>query len=283
VWGVPEIRESLTDVRELLIDTPSGRQVRLEQLADVRINSTPTSISRQGISRLIDVVAEVDGRDVGAVLADVRERLRAMPFPLEYHPELIGDHEQRQVDLQRVLGFVAAAAIGVLLLLQAAFGSWRLAAMTFLALPLALSGGVVAMALTGAQLSVGSLVGLLTVFAIAVRAAIFQVARYQELERERMPLDVALVIRGTRERFSATLTTAVATALAFAPFLVLGDRAGLEILRPAAVVVVGGLVTSTLLALFVVPALYLRVSGVQPAALEVNVPGAAESQVAGVN
>src|SRR5207247_1745607 len=127
VWGSPAIRSSLSSVRDLLLDTPGGAPVRLADVADVRIASTPSVITHTDISRSLDVTAGVRGRSVGAVLGDVQRRVDSVRFPLEYRAELVGDDAQRYADRSRLLGVAVAAAIGVFLLLQAAFRSWRLA------------------------------------------------------------------------------------------------------------------------------------------------------------
>ena len=259
VWGTPEIRNSLTNIRELLIDTPGGEQVRLGELADVRIVPAPTVIKRDTVSRFADVGVKVSGRDLGAVTADIKQRLQQIQFPLEFHAEVLGVSAERQAAMQRELAVVAVAVLGIFLLLQAAFGSWRLATVAFVTLPTALAGGALAAFLDGGILSLGSLFGLFTVLGIAVRNGVLLIKHYQHLEQqEHEPFGPELVVRGSRERLAPILMTAFATALALVPCVVLGDIPGLEMIYPMAVVILGGLVTSTLLNLFVMPALYLR-------------------------
>jgi CzcA family heavy metal efflux pump len=258
VQGTPEMRSSLTSVRRLLIDTPAGGQVRLEEVADVRVAPTPTVINREADSRRIDVLADVRGRDLGAVANDVRDRLEQVTFPLEYHPELLGEYKERRATLGRMLVFGIAAAIGIFLLLQAAFGSWRLATLSFVSLPATLVGGVLA-AFAAGGISLGALIGFLAVFAIAARNGVTLIGHYQRLQQdEGEPFGPALVLRGARERLAPILLTALTTALALTPLVVSGRSAGQEIAQPIAVVILGGLVSATLINLFVVPALYLR-------------------------
>ncbi len=284
VVGVPEMRHSLTSIKELLIDTPSGELVPLGAVANVRIAPSPVSIDRTAISRYMDIVADVQGRDVGAVQADVQRALGGLAFPIEYHAEISAALADAQADLQRLLGVIVAVAIGVFLLLQAAFGSWRLAAVSMVALPVALVGGIFAAYLFGGELTLGSMIGFLAVLAIAARNELALVSRLQLLERHGVAFGPTLVLRGARERFGPILMTAVATGLAFTPILLLGERPGLELLRPMAAVVIGGLITSTLLNLFIVPTLYLDMrASPQPEGVEVSIPQAAESQPAGVN
>jgi Cu/Ag efflux pump CusA len=259
VWGTPETRNSPTSIRELLIDTPSGSQVRLQYVAEVRIGSSITAIQHDTVSRRIDVSLNTDGRDLGAVVADVHAKLAQISFPLEYHAELLGEYAERQAAQGRLLGFALAALAGIFLLLQAAFGSWRLAGLLLVTLPMALVGGVLASLAGGGVLSIGSLVGFVTVLGIAARNGIMLINHYQHLERvEGVPFGPELVLRGARERLSPILMTSVVVALVLAPLILAGDRPGLEIIRPMAVVILGGLLSTTLTTLFVLPVLYLQ-------------------------
>jgi Cu/Ag efflux pump CusA len=262
VRAEPSARRSLTDVRWLLIDGPGGGHVRLGDVADVRVRATPAVIEREASQRRIDVSSNVSGRSVGDVRSDVRNRIRDLRFPLEYHAEVIGAASGDKATASRLLVFGILAAILIFLLLQAAFRSWRLAVLAFLTLPIALVGGLLGSLIDGATFSLGALAGLFAVFAIAARNVIALIDHYQHLEQlEGKSLGPELVIQGAGERLAPILTTAFATGLAVFPFLLLGNPAGLEIVHPMSVVVLGGLVTSTLLSLFVVPALYLRFGG----------------------
>jgi Cu/Ag efflux pump CusA len=258
VWGVPEIRNSLTDIRELQIDTPGG-YVALAELADVRIVPTPISIKHDSVSRYIDVFVDVSGRDLSSIAADIRSRLQSVEFPYEFHAEVLGASPEELAAQQTLIGVVVAAVIGIFLLLQAAYGSWRLAFVALVTLPTALAGGLLAALLGGGILSLGSLFGLFTVLGIAVRNGLVMINHFQQLEQdEGETFGPELVLRGARERLGPVLMTALTTGLALLPFVVLGNIAGNEIIHPMAVVILGGLVTSTLLTLFILPALYLR-------------------------
>jgi Cu/Ag efflux pump CusA len=257
VWAKPTARDSLSSLRELLIDTPEGGHVRLEDLAEVRIAPTPTVINREADSRRIDVLASVRGRDSGSVARDIRDRLEQVTFPLEYRAELLGEYKDRGATQQRMLILGIAAAIGIFLLLQAAFGSWRLATLTVLTLPAALVGGVLA-AFAAGGISLGALIGFFAVFALAARNGVTLISHYQRLQQEGEPFGPGLVQRGARERLAPILLTALTLILALTPLLISGEIAGQEIAQPMAVVIVGGVVTTTLINLFVVPALYLR-------------------------
>jgi CzcA family heavy metal efflux pump len=257
VWSTPDARSSVTGIENLVIDTPSGGHVRMGDVADVRIAPTPTVIQRDEVSRRIDIGVDVSGRDPGSVAADISDHLQASSFPLEYHAEVIGNYKSADTLHRRMFGAGLAAAIGILLLLQAAFQSWRLAGLVFLTLPVALSGGIVAAFVAQDGMSLGAFAALLAVLAIAARSIIALVERYQALEREGMQPGIGLVARGASERLTRTLIPAIVTAVALLPLIVTGTIAGQEIAHPIAVIVLGGLVTSTLVALFLIPALYL--------------------------
>jgi CzcA family heavy metal efflux pump len=269
VWSLPSVRRDLERVRELLIDTPYGGQVRLSEVASVDLVPTPNSIKHENTFRRIDVHANVRGRDLGAVAEDVEDRLEKIIFPLGYYPQLLGEYKERQKAEDNLLVASVAVAIGIFLLLQASFRNWRLACLIFLALPTALVGGLLAAFATSGVLSLGSLVGFLTVLGIATRNGILLINHCQHLEREeREPFGPGLVMRAASERLSPILMTTLCTGLALVPLAVTGNIPGHEIEHPLAVVVLGGLITSTLLTLFVVPVLYLRFgagSAVRPA------------------
>jgi Cu/Ag efflux pump CusA len=259
VWSTPETRHSLASIGELPIDTPNGGQVPLNDVADVRIAPTPNVIERENISRRLDVSANVSGRDLGSVTHDVNERLEKVRFPLGYHAEVLGEFAERQAAQRTLLLFGGGGALAIFLLLQAAFGSWRLATLAFLTLPMALVGGALAAFAGGGVLSLGSLVGFFTVFGIAARNGILMINHFQHLEQhEGESFGPKLVLRGARERLSPILMTTLATGLAIVPLVAAGNIPGHEIEHPLAVVVLGGLFTSTLLNLFVMPPLYLR-------------------------
>jgi Cu/Ag efflux pump CusA len=259
VWGKPEIRRSENDIRQLLIDTPSGNQVHLGDVADVRIAPNPTVIRHESVSKYIDITAGVSGRSVSSVATDVETALHRVKFPLDHHAELLGGYSERQAERMTVVAIAVAAAIGIFVLLQAAFASWRLAILVFLALPMSVAGGLIAATISGRSITLGSLAGLFAVLGIAVRGAIPLIKRYQTLHhREGHPFGSELVLSATAERLSPILMTTLGTAVVLLPFLFGGDTPGVEIIQPMAVVIIGGLITSALLNLVVVPALYLR-------------------------
>jgi Cu/Ag efflux pump CusA len=172
-----------------------------------------------------------------------------------------------------MLAAAIAAAIVIFLLLQAALQSWRLAALVFLTLPAAIAGGALAAVTVGGGLSLGTVLGFFALLAIAARSGIMLVSRCQRIERDAEGGRRALVLVAASEMVAPIIATALATALAFAPFVIFGSLAGYEVLRPMGIVLLGGLVTSTLLTLFLLPALYLRIAASpesKPATLPVS-------------
>jgi CzcA family heavy metal efflux pump len=259
VWSPERTRHSFSDIENLPIDLPSGGHIRLGEVATVALRPNPNAINRQGDSRYLDVGAAVEGRDLGSVVNEIRQKLGSVPLARGYHVEMLGEYQERQAAQSRLLWSAIIAGLLILLLLHASFRHWRLAILTFLTLPMALVGGVLAAWLAGGIISLGSLVGFFTVFGIAARNGILLINHCQHLEEEEgMAFGRELVLRGARERLAPILMTSLATGLALVPLVVLGTRAGHEIEHPLAVVILGGLFTSTLLSLFVLPSLYLR-------------------------
>jgi Cu/Ag efflux pump CusA len=236
--------------------------VRLSDVAAVKMVATPNVVLRENNTRRIDVKLNVSGRDLGSVAGDVQDAVEEIRFPRGYSTAVLGEYQERQAAQSRLLFFSLFAFVGIVLLLQAAFGTWRLAFLVVLTLPMALVGGLLAAYASGGILSLGSLVGFLTVLGLAARNGILMINHFQHLEHEEgETFGPALVLRGAKERLSPILMTSLATGLALLPLVVAGTVPGNEIEHPMAVVILGGLVTSTLLNLFIVPSLYLRFGG----------------------
>ena len=259
VWSVPSARADYTTLRELLIETPTGGHVRLADVADLAIVPTPNAIKREGASRRIDVTCNVAGRALGDVAREIEQRLGKLTFARGYHPEILGEWVERQSAQSRLLWLSLASLAGILALLLADFQSLRLTLLIALTLPFALIGGVMAAWLGGGVLSLGSLVGFVTVLGIAARNGILLVSHYRHLQtEENQPFGLDLILRGSEERLIPILMTAATAALALLPLVLKGDVPGNEIERPMALVILGGLATSTVLNLFLLPALYAR-------------------------
>ena len=259
VWSIPEARSDLSSIRNLLIDVPGGGHIHLSDVANVDIKPTPNGINRENLKRRIDVGGNVRGRDLGEVADDVAEALAGIYFPHEYYPELIGEYAERQAVADKMLVFAILAVIGIFFLLLTSFKSVKLAALSFLLLPSALVGGILAAYFGDGVISLGSLVGFLTVLGIAARNGILMINHFQHLEQfEGETFGPKLILRGAQERLAPILMTASTTGLALIPLVIAGNIPGHEIELPMAVVILGGLVTSTLLNLFIIPPLYLK-------------------------
>ncbi|HUU34081.1 MAG TPA: efflux RND transporter permease subunit, partial [Vicinamibacterales bacterium] len=259
VWSTPARRRDLFALRRLPIELPGGGYAPLESVADVALAPTPNEITREGGSRRIDVTSNIRGRDLGSVARDIETALAGIPFDAGYHPEVLGEYQARAESQNRLLALGALSLLGILLVLHVDFGSVRLVALVALTIPFALIGGVASVFLTGGVLSLGSLVGFVTVLGIAARNGIMLVSHYRHLEHEEgVPFGAELAMRGAEERLAPILMTALVTGLALVPIIAGGDRSGHEIEHPMAVVILGGLVTSTVLNLVLLPAIYLR-------------------------
>ena len=260
VWTTPESRDSVEDIERIPIDTPGGGHVLLKDVADVVIAPVPSAVHHEAQSRILDVGANVDGtRDLGSVVTEFEHRLDEVGFPLGYHAELLGEYTERQAAQRRLLLFAGITVIGILLILVVSLGNVRLATLAFVTMPMAMVGGVVAAYVGGGIISLGSLVGFFTVLGIVARNGIMMISHFRFLEdHEGETFGPDLVKRGARERLSPILMTALTTGLALVPLVISGDVPGQEIEYPMAIVILGGLVTSTMLNLFVVPSLYLR-------------------------
>jgi CzcA family heavy metal efflux pump len=257
VWSTPESRSSLSSIKNLLIDTPTGGHVRLEDVAHVRISPTPTVIERDEVSRRIDVGLNANGRDPGAVVADINDKLASTPMPLEYHAEVMSTYQTAETLHRRMFASGLAVLVGIFLLLQAAFSSWRLAALFTLTLPVSLSGGVLAAFLFRTDMTLATLAGFIAVLAIAVRGGIAVLTRAGALEVEDgRRTRATAVVEAAGERLAPFLTTALVTMVALVPLIVTGTIPGQELAQPIAIVVFGGLITTMLVTAFVVPAIY---------------------------
>jgi Cu/Ag efflux pump CusA len=242
----------------LRIDTPGGGQVLLKDVAEIGIVPAPNEVKRENGSRRIDVTCDARGRDLGSVARDIEKAVQGVSFERGYHPEFLGEFAALQASQTRLFALGGVALLGILLILYLDFQSLRLTMLVCLTIPFALIGGVVAAWIAGGTLSLGSLVGFVTVLGIAARNGIMLVSHYRHLQMtEGIPFGLELVVRGAEERLAPILMTVLTTALALVPLVVSGNKPGHEIEYPLAVVIVGGLVTSTILNLFLLPPLYL--------------------------
>ena len=259
VKGAASTRNSLDSVRDLIIDTPSGGHARLGDVAQVTMVGNESVILHDDTSRRIDVKADIQGRPLSEIQHDIDASLQQMQFPISYHAEILTKYAQQQSNFQWLWLLAAIAAAGILVLLQTASGSWRLAAPLFLGLILALSGGVLVAAATGAVNSLIALVAFAVVLGVAARGTLLMTGHVRRLRAKGSAgPSPALVVSAARERLGPTLMSAAMTGLALLPLVLFGGVVGTEIILPLAVIIWGGLLTSTLSTLFVVPAVLIR-------------------------
>jgi CzcA family heavy metal efflux pump len=252
-------RQSVETIASTLIDTPSGARIPISQVADVRVDQGPNTINRENVQRRIIVQSNVSGRDLGSVIDEIRSRIsRDVNLPEGYFVQYGGQFEAQEEAARKILWMSIAAVAGIFLLLYLALGAIRLALLVMANLPLALIGGVVMVFLSGGTLSIASLVGFITLFGIATRNGIMLITHYQHLiEREGLAFRDS-IIQGSLERLSPILMTALVTGVGLIPLALGVGQPGKEIQQPMAVVILGGIVTSTFLNMIVIPALYLR-------------------------
>jgi cation efflux system protein involved in nickel and cobalt tolerance len=257
VWMVPEARQSLENIRNLSIDTPTGSKIPLAAVATIGKGTGPNTINRENVSRQIVVAANAQGRDLRSVVNDIRSRVKQqVRVPAGYYIQYAGQFEAAERASQNILLFSAISAVIITVITYFSVGSIPSTMMIIINLPLALVGGVVAVAVTDRTMSIASLVGFVTLFGVATRNGLLLVDNYNTKFAEGMPIR-EILIQGSMERLNAILMTAFTSALGLAP-LVFQGGAGKEILQPLAIVVLGGLFTSTALTLLILPALYVR-------------------------
>ena len=244
----------------LPITAAGSRVVALGSVADIDLGPLRADIAHEDGVRTVAVRLNVRGRSLEAVAHDVARAVAAAPLPAGIYAEVGGEYAAAAAARTRLLGLGALALLGIFVLLVVDFGSARLAGLTMVNVPLAFVGGLAAVLLgAGGRLSLGAIVGFVTVFGITIRNGIVLVAHFLHLERERGgALDRPALVAGAADRLAPILMTALTTGIALVPLLLLGGRAGGEIEQPMALVIVGGLVSSTWLNLFVVPLWYAR-------------------------
>ncbi len=257
VWLQEKYRHNIEIISNLLVDTPNGQKIPLAQVAKIDYSTGPNTINRENVSRYIVVSSNVAGRDLGSVIKEIREKVKQqVQLPPGYYIEYGGQFEAQEGATKTLLFSGILAFIAIAVILYFAVKSIAATIMILINLPLALIGGVISIALTGGIISVASMVGFITLFGVAARNGLLLVENYNSRLASGQPLREVL-IEGSMERLVAILMTALASALGMVP-LVIGSGAGKEILQPLAIVVLGGLFTSTALTLLVLPALYIQ-------------------------
>ena len=254
------VRDDPSRFGELLVSASDGSRIPLSQLATLQVVEGPAQVSRENGQRRIVIECNVVGRDIGSFVADAQRAVaREAAPPPGYYVTWGGQFENQQRAMAKLSIVVPIVILLIFLLLFSTFGSLHNAFLIILNVPFALVGGVLALALAGLNLSVAASVGFIALFGVAVLNGVVMVTYFNQLRREGASLDDA-VLRGGELRLRPVLMTALVAMLGLIP-LVLATGPGSEIQRPLAIVVVGGLITSTLLTLFVVPVLYRWIEG----------------------
>ncbi|WP_157246119.1 efflux RND transporter permease subunit [Nonomuraea typhae] len=265
VVGAPGTRQSLGSIGQIRIDTPDGKQVPLSEVAQVRVQANQNVFKHEATARYYDVVAELSGRGRDAVIQDVGNVVRRLAFPMEFHAEVLDAGDQGEVNWAALLWPGLAALVAIVLLLQAAMSSWRMAALVVLTLPAALSGAAVVALLGDGVLSLSVVLALPAVLALAVRLALVMFTGFRRLAAGNGGVVTAEhVLRGAGESLLPVITTMAAVAVAVLPLIALGSVPGHEAARPLAIGVLGGLVTTAVWGLVVLPGLYLSLAPRQP-------------------
>ncbi len=265
VIGTPQVRANLAAVGALPIDTQNGGHVPLSSVARISVLPDPIDVQHQALSRYVDVIAPVRSGSIGSARSAAQAALAGIRFPLTYHAEVLGGTPDDPTPHWVFISYVLAALIGVLLLLQAAFRSWRLAAVFLLSIPIALVGGLVVALATGQASSLGADAGLLAVLLFAVRQGMLQVGAVRSVQNvDRGPVRPTVVRRAGAERIGPSLAAVLVTAVMLIPFVAVGDVAGNEITHTVAAVMLGGLVTSTLWSDLLLPAMCLALARGEP-------------------
>ncbi|MFO7575116.1 MAG: efflux RND transporter permease subunit [Bacteroidales bacterium] len=251
-----ESRSTMEGIRSSLIDTHDGRKVPLSSVAEIESSSGPSVINRENVKRRIVISVNTDGRDVGSVVRDIKERINEeVTLPQNYHIEYGGQFESAENATRRLLAISVIALLVIFLILYQEFKNSTLALIVLLNLPLALIGGIIAIKLSSNVVSIPSIIGFITLFGIATRNGLLLISRYIHLKQEGRPL-LDRIISGSADRINPILMTALTAALALIPLAMGGDKPGNEIQSPMAIVILGGLLSSTLLNIFIVPSAY---------------------------
>lgn len=257
VWGDPSLRSDIAAVRDCLLQTPGGGHVPIGEVAEVAIVPAPNTIKRESASRRIDVTCNVRGRDLGNVARDIEEQVNQMQFDRGYHPEFLGEYSAQQASRRQMVFMGIVAIVGIVVLLYSEFRTWRHVVLVMLGFVFAIIGGILGIWTGGGSLSLGSLVGFVTVIGIAVRNGIMMISHYRHLEHEEgVEFSEQLAMRGAEERLAPILMTALTAALALLPLAISGNKPGHEIEYPMALVIIGGLISSTIMNLLFMPSLF---------------------------
>lgn len=267
VWIDAPYRHNLDLIKSTLIDTPTGVRIPISEVATVSLVEGPNVIMRENVTRRIVVQANTANRDVISVVNDVQKRLaKEVQLPKGYYIVYAGQYEAQQESTRNLLIISFFTFIGIVILLRQGLGSWRLTLIAVMNLPMCFIGGLIAVAVTGNVLSLGSLIGFISLFGISTRNAILLVSHIHALQEEGKPFDET-IREAALDRVSPVLMTALTAACGMLPLAVMGG-AGRELEQPLAIVIVGGMISSTVLTLIVIPAVYTLFMRPNPSKVE---------------
>ncbi|MDG1096870.1 MAG: efflux RND transporter permease subunit, partial [Methylophilaceae bacterium] len=259
VIGDADSKVDITAIQQLPITSAFGAQLSIKDVADVYFVGMPNTIKHEAVSRRIDIIANANGRDLGSVASEVQQKVSALAFPAGYYPQFLGEYTVQKEATNRLLWLSILMLFTISLIVYIDFKSYRHTFIFLATLPFALIGGVLGVFISGGVISLGSIVGFIAVLGIAARNGILLISHYRHLiSYEGFPHGSDLIMHGSSERLVPILMTALATSLALLPIIFQGPISGYEIEYPLAIVVVSGLLTSTLLNLILLPSIFLR-------------------------
>jgi CzcA family heavy metal efflux pump len=257
VWLQPTARQNLQTISSLSIDTPTGVKIPLGAVAQVEMGEGPNTINRENVARTVVISANAKGRDLRSIVNEIEVKVKAnVALPSGYFITYAGQFEAEERATSNIMAFSLLAFVGITVLMYLSVKSIPSVVMIMINLPIGLIGGVAAVAMTGGVLSVASLVGFVSLFGVATRNGLLLVDNYNSKHEAGMPL-AEVVVKGSLERLNAILMTALTSSLGLAPTILQGGP-GQELLQPLSIVVFGGLFTSTIITLIVLPALYIK-------------------------
>jgi CzcA family heavy metal efflux pump len=252
----PAVRNGIDGIGDLMIDAADGRQIPFYEVADIRSVSGPNSVSRENVKRKIVISCNAEGRDLRSVVEDIQKTIDAeITLPEGYHVEYGGQFESEQAASRTLLLTSLMSIVVIFLLLYMQFHNAAESGIILINLPLALIGGVFALVFTSGELSIPAIIGFISLFGIATRNGMLLISHYNDLRAQGLSLHDTL-IHGSMDRLNPILMTALSSALALIPLALRGDLPGNEIQSPMAKVILGGLLTSTFLNIFIIPIVY---------------------------
>jgi cobalt-zinc-cadmium resistance protein CzcA len=250
-----EYRADPEAIGRITVSAPSGAQIPLSQLASITSTEGPVQVSRENGQRRVVIQSNVRGRDLGSFVEEVKDKIDAsVKLPVGYHVEFGGTYEHLQTARTRLMIVVPITFALIFLLLFTTFGSMKQAALVFTGIPFAITGGILALFFRGMPFSISAGIGFIALFGVAVLNGVVLVTFINEIRAQGQPLETA-TMQGALTRLRPVLMTATVAGIGFLP-MALAHGAGAEVQKPLATVVIGGLITSTLLTLFVLPTLY---------------------------